>query len=298
MSRADIDTLLALAHDSQALAEVLRAATHVKTATGASKARTLLERLMDHVPNDLGNTCAEPVINALFAVGDELLISTDKARGVFDFGNESRVSRIAYHLLKKVPSEARLLLLVTAIQHANALRCSHYLLHALGDEAEKAEKGEGDALLSVADANLLKFTWQKRLGELSVSDDFIDHPALAYLLSGWRHWGNGKDAKEWWGKASTSDVGLLKLISAYASEITSQTAGEYAVRTKLRVNPKSIEPYGDIEVMSDRVKNLLDAAAVEERFKPAAMRFVYECQCMKEGKNPDAFDFDDDGECE
>lgn len=294
VSRADLDALLALVHDEGALAEAFRAAVTQQSATGTSKARALLERLMDHVPDELDASHAEPVINGLLSVGDDLLTPTDKVRGVFDFGNESRISRIAYHLLQKVDWASRTPLLLRAVERGQALRCSQYLLANLGDEADKAAKGEGDALLTLAEVEQLKSAWRQRLTQLSVVESLIDHPALAVLLSGWRHWGGEDDARIWWQNASQSDEGLLKLILAFASEITSQAFGDYALRVQLRVNPKSIQPYGDVQTMADRIQNLLDSGAVAAKYQAAAKRFIVECERMKEGKNPDAHDFDDD----
>lgn len=213
---------------------------------------------------------------------------------MFDFGNESRISRIAYHLLEKVDRASRTPLLSHAVERGQALRGSQYLLSALSDEADKAAKGEGDALFTLAEVEQLKSVWRQRVTQLSVVESFIDHPALAVLLSAWRYWGGEDDAKIWWQNASQSDEGLLKLILAFASEVTSQAFGDYAVRVQLRVNPKSIQPYGDVQNMADRIQKLLDSGAVAAKYQAAAKRFIVECERMKEGKNPDAHDFDDD----
>lgn len=294
VSRADLDALLVLVHDEGALAEALRAAVTQRSASGTSKARALLERLMDHVPDELDAAHAEPVINGLLSVGDDLLTSTDKVRGMFDFGNESRISRIAYHLLKKVDQVSRAPLLLRAVERGQALRCGQCLLAYLDNGADKAAKGEGDALFTLAEVEQLKSAWRQRVTQLSAVESFIDHPALAVLLSAWHHWGGADDAKIWWRNASQSDEGLLKLILAFASEVTSQAFGDYAVRVQLRVNPKSIEPYSDVQAMAARLQNLLDSGAVAAKYQAAAKRFILECKRMKEGKNPDAHDFDDD----
>ena len=70
--------------------------------------------------------------------------------------------------------------------------------------------------------------------------------------------------------------------------------GEYAVRVKLRVNPKSISHYDDPVLLSSRVQALLFAGSVPERFARAAIQFVREVERMKNGKDPDAIDFYDD----
>lgn len=294
VSRAELDWLLQLATDPSAFAEAFRKASMLKSATGISMARGLLERFMDHVTDELDVGHAQPVITALLDMGDELLVPTDRVPGEFDFGNESRVRRIAYHMLKKVDAGQRAPLLTQAMERGQALRCSQYLIAGLVEQVEKAGKGDGQSLVSAADAGQLKDVWRQRVRLLAQQAQFIDHPSLARLLSGWRHWGGEEETKAWWQQASSTDEGLLKLIAAFASESTSQTFGEYAVRVHLRVNPKGLAFYGDVDEMAARVQSLLEAGNVPEAAMPAAQQFVAECARMKEGKDPDGFGFDDD----
>lgn len=291
VSRSELDSLLQLVKDQTAFAEALRTASAQKTPTGVSKVRCLLERFMDHVADELIVGHTQPVISALLDMGDELLLSADRVHGSFDFGNESRVTRIVYHLLKKADPGQRTPLLLQAIEHGQALRCAQYLIGWLVGEVEKAAKGEGESLVSAADVEQLKKLWCRRIEGLSQRTQFIEHPALATLLSGWRHLGGEEGPKVWWERASTTDQGLLRLIAAFASESTSQTFGEYAVRVHLRVNPKGLAFYGDIDEMAVRVKGLLSAGKVPEAVAPAAKQFVIECVRMKEGKDPDGFGF-------
>lgn len=293
VSRAELDALLELTMDQAAFADALRKASSVKLASGVSKARGLLERFMDHVEDELDVARARPVIMALLDMGDELLLSTDRVSGEFDFGNESRVRRIVYHLLKKVDTEQRTPLLLQAIKHGQALRCAQYLIGELVRGVEKASKGEGQSLVSEADVEQLKDLWRQRVSHFSQQAQFIDHPALALLLSGWRHLGSEEETKAWCQQASSKDEGLLKLISAFSSESTSQTFGEYAVRVQLHANLKSLAFYGDIDEMATRVERLLCAGHVPEVVVPAAKQFVLECAQLKEGKDPDGFGFDD-----
>lgn len=290
ISRADLDALLAVLDDERRISDAFRSAATEKSATGTSKARALLERLMDHVHDELNAVPAEPVVNALLLIGDELLISTDKISPGYDAGNDSRITRIIYHLLKKLAPASRAPLIERALVRGQALRCSQLLLSWLFDDAEKAKQSQGERMLEMAELQHLKEVWRHRIAELSADHNFINHPTLARLLSVWCHWGGEADAKSWWRTASKSDEGLVKLISAFASEVTSQTVGDYAVRTQLRVNPLSIERYGDVQAMAGRVQSLLDSGGVGAKFEPAARRFLLECGLIKEGKNPDDFD--------
>jgi hypothetical protein len=249
---------------------------------------------MDHVADEFIVGHAQPVISALLDMGDELLLSTDQVRGSFDFGNEFRVTRVVYHLLKTADPGQRTPLLRQAIEHGQALQCAQYLIGWLVGEVEKAAKGEGESLVSEADVEQLKKLWCRRVEGFSQQTQFIEHPALAVLLSGWCHLGGEEETKAWWQRASETDQGLLRLIAAFASESTSQTFGEYAVRVNLRVNPKDLAFYGDIDEMAARVQGLLNASNVPEAVVPTAKQFVIEWARMKDGKDPDGFGSDDD----
>lgn len=293
VTRADVDALLAVTKDPAAFANVLRDAQAQKTARGTSKARALLERLMDHVPDDLGSADAGPVITVLLDMGDELLVPTDKVAGEFDFGNESRVSRVAYHLLKKVDTADRGTVVASALLAGGALSCGQYLITALAKEVEKEAKGDGgQALVRAEDVDVMKSAWLSRVDVLASEPNFIDHPSLARLLSVWRHWGDESKVKTWWAQASTSGEGLTKLITAFASESTSHQYGDHAVRVRLRVNPKGLEPYEDVYALAARAQALVEAGQVPEAHATAVKRFIVECERMKAGKSPDYFDDD------
>lgn len=293
VSRADIDALLATTLSSASFAKVLELAAGVKGVDGKSKVPALLDRFMDHVAEDVGSANVQPIIEGMFDVGDKLLSRTDQDAGMFDFGNETRVGRIAYHLLKKVEPAQRTPLLIQALDQSKALRCSQYLIVSLAQEAEKAVNVEGDSLLPAAEAQALKAAWCMRVKQLAAEAGFIDHPSVAWLVSAWREWGDAAEAVAWWQAAAESDEGLLKLIAAQASESRSQSGSDLGWRTHLRVDPRGLEPYGDVQALAERVRDLLDRGAVAEPYLAAAKQFVFACERLKAGKNPDGFGFYD-----
>lgn len=294
MSRADIDALLATTQSPASFGAVLTAAAAVKGANGVSKLPALLDRFMDHVANDVGVANVQPIVEALFDVGDNLLSPTDERSGMFDSGNERRIGRIAYHLLKKVEPGQRAPLLLRTLVHGKAPRCSQYLIGWLVQEAEKMAKGEGDALMTVADGQTLKAAWCERVRHLAAAPGFIDHPSVAWLLSTWREWSGTDEAVTWWQAAAASDEGLLKLISAQSVRSRSQSGSDLGWRIRLRMDPRGLEPYGEVEALADRVRALLDAGAVAVPHQSAAKVFVRACERMKAGMHPDAFGFFDD----
>lgn len=294
VSRADIDALLATTPSSVSFAKVLEAAAGVKGSDGVSKVPALLDRFMDHIAKEVDAADVQPIIEALFDVGDKLLSRADRDSGMFGSGNETRVGRIAYHLLKKAEPAQRAALLIRALDKGKALRCSQYLIVSLAQEAEKAAKGEGDSLVPAAEAQALKAAWCVRVKQLAADADFIDHPAVAWLVSTWREWGNAAEAVAWWQTAAANDEGLLKLIAAQVSESRTQSGSDLAWRTHLRVDPRGLEPYGDVQALAERMRALLGRGSVAEPQLATAKVFVLACERMKAGKNPDAFGFFDD----
>lgn len=294
VSRADIDALLATTPSSVSFAKVLAAAAGVKGADGVSKVPALLDRFMDHVAKEVDEANVEPIIEALFDVGDKLLSRADRDSGTFGSGNETRVGRIAYHLLKKAEPAQRASLLIRALDKGKALRCSEYLIVSLAREAAKAAKGEGDSLVPAAETQALKAAWCVRAKQLAADADFIDHPSVAWLVSTWREWGNAAEAVAWWQAAAANDEGLIKLIAAQVSESRTQSGSDLAWRTHLRVDPRGLEPYGDVQALAERMRALLGRGSVAEPQQAAAEVFVLACERMKAGKNPDAFGFFDD----
>lgn len=296
VSRADIDALLATTQSSASFAKVLEAAAGVKGADGVSKVPALLDRFMDHVAKEVDTADVQPIIEALFDVGDKLLSPEDQDAGMFAFGNETRVGRIAYHLLKKVEPAQRADLLIRALEKGKALRCSQYLIVSLAQEAEKAAKGDGDSLVPAEEGQALEAAWCVRVKQVAADANFIDHPSVAWLVSAWREWGNAAEAVAWWKAAAASDEGLLKLIAAQASPSRTQSGSDLAWRTHLRVDPRGLEPYCDVETLAERVRALLDRGGVAEPHLAAAKQFVLACERMRAGKKPDAFGFLDDEE--
>lgn len=284
VSRADVNALLSAATEPATFAAILRSAKVQKLPSGVSKARALLERIMDFVPGEMQSEHARPVITAMFEVGDELLLTTDEGGGFFGSGNETRMARIGYHLLKKVPADQRFELLRQATSQAQALRCSQRLIGTLSEEADKAAKGEGDALLTKDAAQALRTAWVQRAEQLAQSSDFIDRPSLGAVLSAWRNWGGEANAKAWAQQAASTDEGLLRLINAFSYEVRTQGMGDYAVHTYRKVKPATVENYFPAEAAAERVRGLLQASAVPEHHDATAKEFVRAWDAFKAGE--------------
>lgn len=284
--RSEILALLSLAETPAALGDSLVQATVEKRPDGLSKARALLERLMDHVEEDIPSEHIPVFIGVLLDIGDLLVLDSDE-RGSFDFGNESRVTRVVYHLLKRVERTQRHALLKSAIVQGRALGVQRYLIAALFDKAKKeAESGE-EALVDASTLDDLKVCWLDGLNTKLSQNELLAHSKLARLLAAWCQWGDPAEAKIWCEAATSSNDGLLAFLPKFCSHTRSRTMGDWAVRLQPRLNPTWLEPYLDTTSCAQRLIALQQAGSVPDMACESVDQFLKEFEMLKAGKNPD-----------
>lgn len=290
--RSEMLALLNLAETPAELGDALVQATNVKRPDGLSKARALLERLMDHVEEDIPDAHISVFINVLLNIGDSLVLDSDE-RGTFDFGNELRVTRLVYHLLKRVDRAQRQSLLNTAINEGRSLGVQRYLIAALSNEVKKESEGGEEALVAAAEVDDLKACWLNGLNTKLSQSELLAHPQLSRLLAAWCHWGDPDEAKSWCEAATLSDDGLLAFLPKFCSHTRSQTMGDWAVRIQPRLNPAWLERYLDIEVCARRLIDLKAAGLIPDSVREAVDQYLREFELLASGIDPEddsAFD--------
>lgn len=290
--RSEMLALLNLAETPAELGDALVQATNVKRPDGLSKARALLERLMDHVEEDIPDAHISVFINVLLNIGDSLVLASDE-RGSFDFGNESRVSRVVYHLLKRVDQGQRHSLLKTAIDEGRSLGVQRYLIAGLSDEVKKESEGGEEALGGAAEVEDLKACWLNGLKTKLSQSELLAHSQLSRLLAAWCQWGDPAEAKSWCEAATSSDDALMTFLPKFCTYTRSQTVGEWAVRIQPRLNPVWLERYLDTENCAQRLIDLRKSGSVPDMAREAVDQFLKEFDMLRAGINPDgvgAFD--------
>lgn len=286
---SEILSLLSLAEAPPALGETLVQATKVIRPDGLSKARALLEVLMDYVEKDIPVEHIPVFIGVLLDIGDLLVIDSDE-RVAFDFGNESRISRVAYHLLKRIDRAERHLMLMSAIAQGRAIGVQRYLIAALSDELKREDESGEVALVEASALEDLKACWIVGLKSKLSQDDLLGHPKLARILAAWSLWGDPAEVKAWSDVAIASDEGLLLFLPKFCSHTRVQTMGDWAVRLQPRLNPTGLERYIDTSTCAQRLLVLQLAGAVPESARESVEQFLKEFEMIKAGKNPEASD--------
>lgn len=284
--RSEMLALLNLAETPPALGEALIRATGVKRPDGLSKARALLERLMDHVEKDISDKHISIFIIVLLDIGDLLILDSDH-QGSFDFGNESRITRVVYHLLKRVDPTQRHALLISAIDQGKALGVQHFFIAALSGNSEK------ESIIDSTTLDDLKKCWLQGLKTKLSQSEMLAHSQLDRLLGAWYRWGDDVEVKAWCNDATSSDDGLLTFLSKFCTHTRSQTMGDWAVHLQPRLNPTWLEQYIDTQACYERLIGLRQKGLVPDSARESLEQFLKEFEMLKAGKNPDgvgAFD--------
>ncbi|WP_027174624.1 KAP family P-loop NTPase fold protein [Desulfovibrio aminophilus] len=291
--RSDMTAWLSLAGVSADFGNVLVRAKDEKRPDGLSKARALLERLMDHVEKDIPDGQIPSVIQALLDVSDAL-IDPDDERGMFDFGNASRASRPVYHLLKRVEADQRAGILESALRSGNAVAVQLWLLQALDEEVTKTKDSGKATLLTVDGVERLKTVWLDRVRTLSGKASFLHHAELPRLLAAWRRWASEAEVRTWCDQTTASDEGLLSFLPRFLQHTRSQAMGDWAVRFQPRLNPAWLESYIDTAAFADRLRYLQRNDQIPSDAHEAASQYLLEFDMLQAGENPDGLNAFDD----
>lgn len=285
--RSEMLALLNLAETPPALGEALIRATGVKRPDGLSKARALLERLMDHVEKDISDKHISVFIIVLLDIGDSLILDSDH-QGSFDFGNESRITRVVYHLLKRVDPTQRHALLISAIDQGKAFGVQHFFIAALSGNSEK------ESIIDSTTLDDLKKCWLQGLKTKLSQSEMLAHSQLDRLLGAWYRWRDDVEVKAWCNDATSSDDGLLTFLSKFCTHTRSQTMGDWAVHLQPRLNPTWLEQYIDTQACYERLIGLRQKGLVPDSARESLEQFLKEFEMLKAGKNPDGIGAFDD----
>lgn len=290
---SDMKAWLGLAGVSADFGNVLIRAKDERRPDGLSKARALLERLMDHVEKDIPDEQIPLVTQALLDVGDTLIDPADEC-GMFDLGNVSRASRPVYHLLKRLKADQRASILESAFRSGGAVAVQLWLLQALDEEVTKAKDSGEATLLTVDEVDRLKTAWLDQVRTLSGEERFLHHTELSRVLSAWRRWTNEAEVRTWCDQATASREGLLNFLPRFLQHTRSQTMGDWAIRLQPRLNPAWLESYLDTSVCAERLRNLKRDREIPDQAQEAVSQYLKEFEMLQSGINPDGYGAFDD----
>jgi len=276
LSQAELDRILSLVRDRNALASELRAlGERGLLATALDRLEAYKERVpLEH---------AEAFITALFDIGDEF---PDRTGGFFDIGPDMHASRIIYwYLRREQDQQRREQVLENAVQKTRGLYLP-VMKVSLESDKEARQKDPKTTLVGEERIEILKKICVDKIREAAANGRLAGHPKLAYLLYRWRDWAVPDEPRAWVADQIKSRDELLSMLKGFTQRSTSTGVGDYVSRVRWYIPLKSLEDFVKAEDVEEELTNLsLDGLGEEE--ERAVHEFKKAMKRRRAGKSDD-----------
>ena len=292
ISNAELRTYLAEALDPAAFGALLIRLTEQKRPDGTSRARALLERLLDATREQqlLQDTVVTPLITALLDVGDFLVIADDRRLTLFDLGNEVRVVWLLHRLVERVAHGERFAVLRDAIERGRAVTTAANLVTELGQEhgrnSTEPPPPQDQRTVGEQELDQLQDIASRRIERAADEGSLLLAPELRHVLLRWQQWTGSDKPASWVGRVLTEeDLNVAKLLERFL--VRNVRSSGYRTEWLPRLDPRWLEPYTDISALAHRVRNLLGDDRLTDEQTAALQRFMLEWQRIQQGQDPD-----------
>jgi predicted KAP-like P-loop ATPase len=265
---------------------------------GTSEARIFLTNLEDYTRDEIPVENIPNLVQTLFRVGDIILLHDGESKGFLDFGNNIRISRVLAQTLKRLDELDRFQTLKNAIETGQATTTIASEVESQGRAHGKygaKEWSEENTLLTLQHVEVLELLALSKIREAADSGSLIASPNLPGVLHCWLQWSEGDEIRAWVDRVTNDDDGLAYFLEQFLQKTRSQQLGDSVSRLSLRLDPRWIKPYIDIEHVMNRLSSInFDGLTEKQILAISQLRKEYEAS--KSGKSLDDFDYGIDAE--
>lgn len=293
ISHAEMETNLALLENIEAFQKRLLELSRQRRPNGSTRVSAFLERLQDYTQEDIPEERIPVILQTLFNVGDELLVPEDEGHGMFSWGNDVRIGRIMFQLLKRYENpEERFKVIKEVFSNGRAVSMIVDEVASLGQQHGRygaQAKIESERLINKPHLEELEKIALHKIKEAVSKGTLLKARHLAHILYRWRDWEGDEPVKKWTAQTIISDEGLVNFLMGFLSKGYSQTITDRVGKVRWRLAPKSLEPFVDPSKLIERCKNLLKSPPdwLKDRKKIAVRTFTRWFELESKGKNPE-----------
>lgn len=298
LSRQEIDALVTLGGDVDAICAELLAAIEVRRPDGSSKAREYMSRLLD-LEETLTPIFAKSMLAALFRVGDNLLQPGDETGGFLSIHSIWRVMWLIQHLLDQLATEERESTLIELFNGANALCVSVDVAHMIDESIKKGVQPGGRETfsnLSQTTVDNLKAVALGQIRNAAQSGKLLNNANLPFILYRWKDWASVDEVGDWLQPLIAADDTLLTLLEHHLQYGTRQGWTDRVARRVPSLNPMSFEPFVDLAAMEERVRCVAQRNDLPQEQSIAARTFLKSMDRIHNGQDSSGFFALDDDE--
>lgn len=246
-----------------------------------SKLTAMLDRLLDHGEKGIPEDVIASFITVFLSMGDELR-NPEKEDRTFTIGNDSRIVRLLYMLVKRFPIKEASSTIYNAIKKGSAIHIQGRLLSTLADEKWRSSQGD-TPIFPDEDMKKLQNCWTSNLPKKL----YLDHGKLRDVLFLWSQLEDKKEkVRTWCSRKIRKNKDLIRFVSAFLGYTRTPLSIEGEKKSP-RLNPRNLEPFIDIDEVAHRLQRLQKLESYEKEEQIAVSQFLKEYELLKEGKDPD-----------
>lgn len=288
LAAAELDALIARAHDSAFIAAEMRSAAMLVRPAGGTKAAVILDEINLHAER-VDKAHVQPLLTGLFAVADDINVEADRGGAFSMASNEMRLHWLLRSLTRdRFMLDQRSAIYVAACQTASLGWLASFADSAWADyhpREGKEPEPEEKCLTTAADAEALRKLLGDRIADASKNASFLKSQDLAYLLYRWSELANddGVTVRQWTAAQMATDEGVKQLAIAFTSYGWSQGLGvgglgDLVARRTTRAQVKGLDRLMDVVEFRRRVEEVAAGAT-----SPEVSKFLEVWQLQERG---------------
>ncbi len=257
---------------------------------GKARLSVFLDRMQDYTGAEIPVDHIEPIILALFSVGDDLIVPGQM--GLVGFTNDMLIARITRQLLKRVDAGDRFRILDRAFREGKAVYMMQHAVIDLGQQQGKYPEGPADPqanwLVSPEQLSKLEHLLLDKIREAAKTGTLLSRPGLPWVLDFWRSKAGEMEVRKWVAEIVQDDRTLFVFLEKFLQSGASFFPGDTVAESHDRLYPEWVWLYLDPDQIAARVETLVQSGAGTERQKRALKQFIKEYAFRKSGGNPDS----------
>ena len=287
LSKHEIENILNSANNMEIFVNYLKKLTTQIRSDGTTKLSVFLDRMEDYIP-EISQDNISVIIEVFFKIGDELIIPEDENKGLLNFGNDLRITRIIWQLLQRYNDKnSKFNVLKTAFENGQAISIMVKMIILLYELYQKTSNSEEKRILDKEHLDVLQEITLEKIKNAPTDNSLLYTPLFPLVLNNWKENGNTDELNNWINQIVNSDEKLPTFLANFLQKKHSWTFSDRVTKINWTLNLNWLKSFIDLDLVEEKCKKLLSNKTLfdklNERQKLAIELFLQETKKSNNG---------------
>jgi len=287
LSKHEIENILNSANNMEIFVNYLKKLTTQIRSDGTTKLSVFLDRMEDYIP-EISQDNISVIIEVFFKIGDELIIPEDENKGLLNFGNDLRITRIIWQLLQRYNDKnSKFNVLKTAFENGQAISIMVKMIILLYELYQKTSNSEEKRILDKEHLDVLQEITLEKIKNAATDNSLLYTPLFPLVLNNWKENGNTDELNNWINQIVNSDEKLPTFLANFLQKKHSWTFSDRVTKINWTLNLNWLKSFIDLDLVEEKCKKLLSNKTLfdklNERQKLAIELFLQETKKSNNG---------------